>query len=110
MSIDPSAFRCDAEGFAAQLCQAGIPGAGTGMYYLMPAALPFLQRSAREKKYPYSMPPASREYEYGEDACPQARDFLRNFIRWSTFCEKYRPEHCELAARIVRDVADRNRV
>jgi hypothetical protein len=30
-------------------------------------------------------------------------------VRWSTFCEKYEPEHCELAAAIVRAVADRNR-
>ena len=109
MSIEPSAFRCDAEEFARQLCEAGIPGAGTGKYYLMPAALTFLERSARAGIYPYSMPPASREYEYGEDACANARDFLRTFIRWSTFCEKYQPEHCELAARIVRTIADRNR-
>jgi dTDP-4-amino-4,6-dideoxygalactose transaminase len=109
MSIDASAFRCSTEEFAGQLCKAGIPGAGTGKYYLMPAALTFLERSARAGIYPYSMPPASREYEYGEDACPNARDFLRTFIRWSTFCEKYQPEHCDLAAEIVRTVADRNR-
>jgi hypothetical protein len=30
-------------------------------------------------------------------------------IRWSTFCEKYQPEHCELAAEIIRQVADQNR-
>jgi len=110
MSIDPSAFRCDAEEFARQLSEAGIPGAGTGKYYLMPAALTFLDEWARDRRYPYSIPPASREYRYGADICPNARDFLETFIRWSTFCEKYRPEHCELAARIVREVAERNRV
>ena len=101
--------KCDAEEFARQLCEAGIPGAGTGKYYLIPAALPFLDEWAREKRYPYSMPPASREYRYGAEACPNAWEFLQTFIRWSTFCEKYQPEHCELAAKIVRQVADRNR-
>jgi perosamine synthetase len=109
LSIEPSAFKCDAEEFARQLCEAGIPGAGTGKYYLIPAALPFLEDWAREKRYPYSMPPASREYRYGSESCPNAWDFLQTFIRWSTFCEKYQPEHCELAAKIVRQVADRNR-
>ncbi len=109
ISIDPSAFKCDAEEFGRQLAEAGIPGAGTGKYYLMPAALTFLQEWAREKRYPYSMPPASREYRYSAESCPTAWTFLQNFIRWSTFCEKYQPEHCELAAHIVRTVADRNR-
>jgi len=110
LSIDPDAFGCTTDEFAAQLAQEGIPGAGTGRYYLMPAALTFLQEKARDKVYPYSMPPATREHAYGADACPQARDFLERFVRWSTFCEKYGPEHCELAAAIVRQVADRNRV
>jgi hypothetical protein len=35
---------------------------------------------------------------------PAACPFL-----WTTFCAKYQPEHCELAAQIVRHVADRNR-
>ena len=87
----------------------GIPGAGTGEYYLMPAALPFLQERAERGIYPYSLPPASRQHQYSADSTPTARDFLRTFIRWSTFCEKYRPEHCELAATIIRRVADRNR-
>ena len=46
---------------------------------------------------------------YSADTCPHARDFLENWIRWSTFCEKYQPEHCELAAELVREVAERNR-
>lgn len=109
LSVDPHAFRCSVDDFAAQLVAAGIPGAGTGRYYLMPAALTFLQDRARGRAYPYSTPPASRTYEYSADTCPQARDFLEGFVRWSTFCEKYQPEHCELAARIVARVADRNR-
>lgn len=110
LSIDPTMFKCDAEEFARRLCEAGIPGAGTGKYYLMPAALPFLEDWAHAKRYPYSMPPASREYRYGPEACPNAWEFLQTFIRWSTFCEKYQPEHCELAAKIVRQIADRNRI
>lgn len=108
--IDPSAFRCDAEEFARQLAEAGIPGAGQGKYYLMPEALTFLAENAERKAYPYSTPPASREYRYGPDSCPNAKAFLEHFIRWSTFCEKYTEEHCHLAAEIVAEVAERNRV
>jgi perosamine synthetase len=110
ISIDPAQFRCDAETFAAQLAEAGIPGAGTGKYYLMPAALTCLQKKVANKEYPYCMPPASREYVYSGDNCPTAQKFLETFIRWSTFCEKYQPEHCELAATLVREVAEGNRV
>ena len=109
LTIDPKAFRIGADDFGAQLAQAGIPGAGTGKYYLMPAALTCLQKKATEKIHPYSMPPASREYVYSGSSCPTAEAFLGNFIRWSTFCELYQPEHCELAAKIVREVADANR-
>ena len=109
ISIDPDAFACTVEELAAQLVDAGIPGAGLGKYYLMPAACTFLDENARNKVYPYSMPPASREYRYSADTCPNASAFLENWIRWSTFCEKYQPEHCELAARIVREVAERSR-
>jgi dTDP-4-amino-4,6-dideoxygalactose transaminase len=109
ISIDGEAFKCAADEFAEQLAEAGIPGAGCGKYYLMPEACTFLDENARKKAYPYSMPPASREYSYNADTCPNARDFLESWIRWSTFCEKYQPEHCELAAKIIRDVADRNR-
>jgi len=109
LSTAPEQFRCTADEFAEQLVKAGIPGAGTGRYYLMPVALTFLQRNARVKRYPYSMPPASREYRYDEQTCPTAWKFLQTWIRWMTFCEKYTEEHCELAARIVREVAERNR-
>lgn len=110
MSLDPKAFRCSTEDFALQLEQAGVSGCGMGAYYLMPAACTFLERNARQKVYPYSMPPASREYRYGAEACPTARDFLATWVRWVSICAKYQPEHCALAAEIVRQVADRNRV
>jgi len=109
LQIDPDAFRCDTETFALEMADGGIPGAGIANYYLMPEGLPFLNENARAKRYPYSLPPASREYVYDESTCPTAHRFLETFIRWSTFCEKYEPEHCELAAEIVRAVAERNR-
>jgi len=109
MSIEPGAFRCSAEEFARQLAEAGIPGAGQGKYYLMPAACTFLDERARSGAYPYSIPPASRAYGYSAATCPNARDFLEGWIRWSSFCARYEPKHCELAAGIVRAVADRNR-
>jgi len=108
-NIDADAFTCSADEFASQLAEAGVPGAGTGRYYLMPASLQFLQEEARDQVYPFSQPPASRVYEYNADNCPNARLFLETFIRWSTFCEKYEDEHCALAASLVRDVADKNR-
>ncbi len=106
--IDLEQFRCTTESFAEQLECAGIPGAGMGQYYLMPEALVCLQKRASDLKYPYSIPPASRKFDYAS-SCPRAREFLKTFIRWSTFSEKYREEHCELAAELVRMVAERNR-
>ncbi|MDQ1256811.1 MAG: DegT/DnrJ/EryC1/StrS family aminotransferase [Candidatus Hydrogenedentes bacterium] len=108
-SIDPAAFRCTVEEFAAQVAQAGIPGAGMGEYYLMPAALTCLQDKAAANVYPYSMPPASRPYVYTAESCSNAVEYLKRYIRWSTFCERYQPEHCELAASIVAEVAEKNR-
>ena len=108
LSIDPGAFRCTTEEFAAQLADAGIPGAGMGAYYLMPAAVTCLQEMAQARKYPYSMPPASREHTYGGETCPNAQAFLKTFIRWSTFCEKYQPKDCERAAQIIAGVAEQN--
>lgn len=108
-SIDPATFRCTADAFGAQVAEGGIPGASTARYYLMPAACTFLQEKAARKLYPYSLPPASRDYAYSGDSCPTAQTFLETFIRWATFCEKYEPAHCELAAEIVRCVAENNR-
>jgi len=78
-------------------------------YHLLPASLTCTPKSARDATYPYSMPPASRAYTYSVDTCPTARDFTKRSVRWSTFCETYTPEHCELAANLVRHVADRIR-
>lgn len=107
-NIDLEQFDCTADEFAADLAAGGIPNAGTGRYYLMPAACTFLEANARAGVYPYSTPPASRQYHYS-NACPTATRFLETWIRWSTFCEKYQPEHCELAAQIVRRTADNHR-
>ncbi|MCF7853801.1 MAG: DegT/DnrJ/EryC1/StrS family aminotransferase [Candidatus Pacebacteria bacterium] len=109
MSIDPNRFSCSTAEFAQQLVDGGVPGAGMAKYYLMPEACMFLTENARNKVYPYCMPPASREYVYDETTCPTAHAFLETWIRWSTFCEKYTEEHCQLAADIVRKVADANR-
>jgi dTDP-4-amino-4,6-dideoxygalactose transaminase len=108
-NIDPRAFRCTADGFANECAKAGIPGAGLGKYYLMPAALPFLTERAEKSIYPYSTPPASHRYRYDADTCPTAAAFLETYIRWSTFCEKYTEDHCRLAAAIVAEVAEANR-
>ncbi len=109
MSLDPGAFTCSADDFAAEMLEAGIPNVGTARYYLMPAGLKYLQEKAANGVYPYSQPPASRAYDYGADSCPTARDFLERFIRWSSFSEKYQDRHCELIAEIVADIADRHR-
>ena len=109
MNIDPEQFTCTADEFARQLTEGGIPNAGTGRYYLMPAAATFLQENAAGKVYPYSMPPASREYSYSSESCPNAWKFLQTWIRWATFCEKYNEEDCLLAYQIIHDVAERNR-
>ena len=104
--IDPDQFTCDTESFGARVTAAGIPGAGQARYYLLPAALPYLTRAAQEQRFPYSQPPASRTYRYAADTCPEAQALLERYIRWSTFCERYEPEHCQRVADIVRSVAD----
>jgi dTDP-4-amino-4,6-dideoxygalactose transaminase len=109
MNIDPEQFCCTTEEFAKQLVDRGVPNAGTGKYYLMPVAAEFLQRNARKKVYPYCAPPASREYRYGVETCPNAWDFLQTWIRWATFCEKYTEKYCRMAKEIVEEVADENR-
>ncbi|MCW3098087.1 MAG: hypothetical protein JWL77_3705 [Chthonomonadaceae bacterium] len=109
-NIDPMAFRCDTETFAKAVADLGIPGVGIANYYLMPEALTFLNENARAHRYPYSHPTASYDYVYDESTCPTAHAFLQTFIRWSTFCEKYQPEHCELAAEIIATVADQFRI
>lgn len=108
-SFDAAQFACSVDEFGAQLAEEGISAVGPGKYYLMPAACTFLQENAARGVYPYSQPPASRAYQYGAEACPEAWKFLQTFIRWATFCEKYQPEHCEMAAEMVRRVAERSR-
>ena len=108
-TIDLDQFRCDAEEFGAQVAAAGIPGASQARYYLLPAALPYLTEAAERQRFPYSQPPASRTYRYDATCCPNAHELLERFIRWSTFCDKYEPHHCEQVAAIVRRVADEYR-
>jgi len=78
-------------------------------YYLLPVALPFLNEAAEQQRFPYSQPPASRTYRYDAENYPNAYGILERFIRWSSFCDRYEPHHCEQAASIVRRVADENR-
>lgn len=110
LTVDPAQFSCTVEQFGEQLVEAGIPGAGMGAYYLMPQACTFLEAYARAGRYPFSRPPAGREYHYGADRTPVAAEFLSRFLRWSTICEKYTEAHCAIAAQIVRAVAESNRV
>ena len=109
ISVDPVQFSCTVAEFATQLAEAGIPGAGMGAYYLMPEACSFLDEYAQAKRFPFSQPPASRAYRYGAECTPVAAAFLQRFIRWSTLCEKYTDEHCDIAAQIIRAVADASR-
>jgi dTDP-4-amino-4,6-dideoxygalactose transaminase len=108
LTVDPAQFTCSVLEFGEQLA-AGIPAAGMGAYYLLPEACTFLEDYARAGRFPFSRPPAGREYHYGAAGTPVAAEFLQRFIRWATFCEKYTVEHCEIAAQIVRAVADANR-
>ena len=76
----------------------------------MPQACTFLHERAGNRTHQFAMPPASRTYTYSAESCPNAHSFLYNFVRWSSFCDKYQPQDCELAASIVRTVAARNRI
>lgn len=107
--IEPTRFRCTADEFGRQLDEAGLSGASTARYYLIPAALPFLSRRAEEKVWPYDAATASRAYRYDAESTPRAARFLEHFIRWVSFCEKYTDEHADMAVEIVQSVADRNR-
>lgn len=107
--MDPDAFTCDAETFGATLSDAGVTGASPAPYYVMTDALTFLHRWTAEKRYPYCTPPASRIPSYGDGDCPTAKAFMKNFIRWVTFSDRYQPEHCELVANLVAQTADKYR-
>lgn len=108
-NLEEGFFKCSTEEFAKQLEEEGIPGAGMCKYYLMPESLLFLKEMAEKKIYPFSKPPASYDYHYGPETCPNAYKFLQSFIRWTTFCEKYTETHCEIAFNIIKKVAERNR-
>jgi perosamine synthetase len=108
-SIDPKMFSINADKFGEECAALGIPGISTARYYLMPEACTFLEENAKNKVYPYTDGVASFEYSY-KDVCPNARAYLENWLRWSTFCEKYTEEDCELVAQIVKSVADKYRV
>jgi len=103
-SIDPARFTCSPAEFAEKLTEAGLPKAGLGRYYLMPAALPFLNEYIAAGRYPFTTPPASRIPQYSADAVPNARDFLETWIRWF-WSEKYTEEHCKRASEIIHNVA-----
>lgn len=108
-SIDPAQFTISSDEFGKQCDAEGLSGASTARYYLMPAALTFLQKAAREKAYPFHAPYTDRAHSYSGDSCPNAKRYLENFIRWTGFCEKYTEDHCKLAAKFVHTVAERNR-
>ena len=108
-SVDPEEFACTPDEFAAQLKEGGIQNCGLARYYLMPAAVTFLQEWVEEGRYPFCVPPASRVLAYSADTCPNARDFLETWIRWF-WTEKYTEEHIEQMAKTIRNVAGENRV
>jgi dTDP-4-amino-4,6-dideoxygalactose transaminase len=107
--IDPQAFRCSAAEFAAGVSKAGIPEATLARYYLLPESCIFLPQAVKASTYPFSIPPASRLLDYRSESYPNANRFLDGFIRWSSFCDKYEARHCEIAADIIRTVAEQNR-
>ena len=109
ITVNPAQFTCSVLEFGEQLAEAGIPGAGIAPYYLIPEACTFLDEYAQAGRFPFSQPPASREYRYVVENTPVAAEFLQRFIRWATICEKYTEEHCDIAAQIIRVVADANR-
>ncbi len=107
--IDPERFRCDADQFAEECAEAGIPKIGTCRYYLMPAALPFLSERAERGEWPYSSPPATGQHRYVREDCPNASAYIEHMIRWASFCEKYTEQDVATAVEIVATVAKRHR-
>ncbi|HOX39866.1 MAG TPA: DegT/DnrJ/EryC1/StrS family aminotransferase [Candidatus Brocadiia bacterium] len=107
-SIDPAQFRCSADEFAAQVDSEGIAGAGVARYYLLPASISFLRENVESGRYPFCCPPSSRTWDYTADSCPNARDFLETWIRW-TWTEKYEERHVGIMRDIIGRVAERNR-
>jgi dTDP-4-amino-4,6-dideoxygalactose transaminase/peptidoglycan/xylan/chitin deacetylase (PgdA/CDA1 family) len=108
-NLSEGAFRCTADEFGRQLAEAGVPGAGTARYYLLPEALPFLRERAERRHWPYDAATTDRRHRYAADTVPRAARFMDTFIRWFTFCEKYTAADADLAVDLVRQVAERNR-
>ncbi|MCL2516980.1 MAG: DegT/DnrJ/EryC1/StrS family aminotransferase [Oscillospiraceae bacterium] len=90
--VDLQKFNCTLEQFADACVQKGFTGLGTGYYYLLPEACTFLH--------------GLFGYDYNISQYPNAVDYLSNFLRWSTFCEKYTEKDCELVYSIVSGVAE----
>jgi perosamine synthetase len=107
-SLEPGAFRCSPAEFGAQMDQMGIRGSGTARYYLMPEAALFLKEQAETKAYPFSIARASLDHTYGAGKHPNASQVLDHFIRW-IISENYQPEHCDLIAAVVSQIAEENR-
>ena len=108
-TIDPVLFNCTSDEFGKECADLGISGLSTARYYFMPEACTFLEEHANNMLYPYSTPPAKTRYSY-KDVCPNARDYLDNFLRCTSFCEKYTEEHCEFVYQVVNEVAKRRYV
>jgi dTDP-4-amino-4,6-dideoxygalactose transaminase len=106
-SIDPSRLTCGPDAFADQMVQAGMAGVGLGRYYLMPVALRFLAENCTKGVYPFCTPPASRLPDYSADRCPNARNFLDNWIRWF-WTEKYNADHVHFMASVIKKVVEKN--
>lgn len=100
-SVEPGALRCTPEEFAEQLKELGLPNVGLGKYYLMPESISFLKEYVKNNIYPFSVPPASRQYKYDADSTPDAKRFLETFIRWF-WTEKYEKEHIDFIYDIIK--------
>ena len=90
--IDTGKFGCTPEQFAEACVKRGFSGLGTAYYYLIPQACTFFETYGRN--------------DYGIENYPNAIAYLSNYLRWTTFCEKYTEEDCELVYGIVKAVAD----
>lgn len=106
-TVEPERFSCAPAEFAGKLQEAGLKQAGLAPYYLMPEAIRFLPEWARAGRHPFSIPPASRIPEYSADAVPNARDFLKTWVRWF-WTEKYTEGHVQAIAGIVRQTVSEN--
>ncbi len=106
-SVRPDAFDCTPDEFADELKERGVPGAGMGRYYLMPAALPFLAEEAEARRFPYSEIRDPGNHTYSAEAVPNAKAFLDTWIRWP-WTEKYTETHIEHSADIIRSTAKKH--